>query len=153
MAVIKVCTLVVPFPQRKPECSLKHYPSDFLCKAYKGPECTNGEAKAQRGSPLLSTPFLSSSLSPSPLSSTLHPFKNKKKEKKGLNSTSIKPWLSEGKPRTAALPGIPLQGLSAPLAMVTTPWASSKPYSSSTSTGRVPEPLSSWGWTATPRQL
>lgn len=59
MAVIKACTLVLPFPQRKPECSLKHYPSDFLCKAYRGPECTNGEAKAQRGSPLLSSPFLS----------------------------------------------------------------------------------------------
>lgn len=61
--------------------------------------------------------------------------------KKRLTNTSIKPRLSKQKPSTAALLGNPLQGLSPPWAMVTTPGASFKPHSSSTSTGRVPEPL------------
>lgn len=114
-----------------------------------------------QGTERLSSPLLSSSISFHPLPSFLllsSPFfspsmslknkqthrKRRKKKKKGykwLTSTSIKPRLSEGKPSTAVLPGNPLQGLGPPWALVTTPGVSSKPHSSSTSTGRVPEPL------------
>lgn len=89
-----------------------------------------------QGTERLSSPLLSPPI-------PLHPLKKNRKQNKTkrLNSSSIKPWLSEGKPSTATLPGVPLQGLSPPLAMVTTPGASSKPYSSSTSTGRVHEPI------------
>lgn len=87
------------------------------------------ETKAQRGSPLLSSPPTSS--------------QKKKKEKNRTTSTSIRPWQSEEeKLSTAALPvNLPIPRPWPTLGLVTTLGASSKPHSSSTSTGRVPESL------------
>lgn len=105
-----------------------------------------------QGTERLSSPLFSSPLPSSPLLSPplpLHPLK--KRERERLDSTSIKPWLSEGKPSTAALPGIPLQGLSPPLAMVTTPGASSKPLLFQHFHRQSPRATSSWGWTAAPQ--
>lgn len=61
MAVIKVCTLAIPLLGISPSAHLNTtpLPPDSLCEACRGPECTNGETKAQRGSPLLSSPPMS----------------------------------------------------------------------------------------------
>lgn len=101
--------------------------------------------EALLSSPLFSSPLLYPPLPSSPSSSP------QKRERERLDSTSIKPWLSEGKPSTAALPGIPLQGLSPPLAMVTTPGASSKPLLFQHFHRQSPRATSSWGWTVAPQ--
>lgn len=67
--------------------------------------------------------------------------KEKKKKKKRITSTSIRPQLSEEGAQHRCPPREPSPRPWPASGLVTTPGAPSEPRSSSTSTGRVPEPL------------